>query len=229
METLQEVINSLSDLPRDRRCLVVEDDACLKVILSRLLGHVDPELKVDWAFNYEDAEEELSKNDYQLILCDVNLPNMKSGVDLWRSSMSKMNLPVVMMSSMRADDYLRHFVKGEEIPRFLHKPFRIDEFVDVLHSKQEIETARPRSTLLMALVFLAGMLFTWAPNEPIQAQQTALVRSLQSPDVQQVLKSTLEGGLTPYLKKLRGTRSVKEAWTQGDKIPFKMARSRSAS
>ncbi len=117
------------------RCLVVDDDPSQKTLMIRQIALAEPGIQIDSASNYEEGIKSLKKQHYDFVLCDVILPDSKSGVDLWRMiSASGDSTPFVMTSGLKEDQFFAKFSPFEHAPQFLPKPFRLHDLRSRINS-----------------------------------------------------------------------------------------------
>lgn len=101
------------------KLLIVEDDLNIIEGLSNLLETNNYD--VDTAMNYEDAIKMVSKNDYDLIILDITLPD-GNGFDLYQEIKSKIYAKVIFLSAL---DDENDIVNGLELGAddYITKPF----------------------------------------------------------------------------------------------------------
>jgi CheY-like chemotaxis protein len=105
------------------RVLVADDDPVVRFVLKRLLTST---LKcvVDEAADGGEALRAIAKTDYRLVLLDLRMPVFDGLQTLGqiRSNPKSATLPVVVLSSTRADEVVRQAVRLG-IEDYLVKPF----------------------------------------------------------------------------------------------------------
>ena len=109
--------------PAKAKILVVEDLNEMRDILRRLLG-VLGFANVSTVTNGFEAWEQLNINNFDLVLCDWNMPKM-SGRELLekvRSTPSLHHLPFIMITGENASDMVRSAISGG-VTDFIVKPF----------------------------------------------------------------------------------------------------------
>jgi DNA-binding NtrC family response regulator len=105
--------------------LIVEDDLCLKTILSRVLGSIDPHVSYTWATSVEEAQTILSEMKVSLVISDLSLLGERTGIDLWEHCGERFpKLPFLMVSGMDLDIFSKRVGRHRIAPPFLPKPFR---------------------------------------------------------------------------------------------------------
>lgn len=114
-----------------KRVLVIEDEPSISTICKRVLttnGYV-----VDTAPNGELAEQEILKNEYVIILCDIRLPVI-SGIEfyIWlKQEYPKMARRVIFMTGSVMGGEAVNFLEKSGRP-YLLKPFRPEELLDII-------------------------------------------------------------------------------------------------
>lgn len=114
--------------------LIVDDSSLTRVAIKRIIDMVDIDAKdVLEACNGVEALDILSENDVDLVLADLNMPEM-GGVELiqkMKESDDLANIPVVVVSTESSTTRVKELVE-DGIKDFLHKPFTPEEFRTIL-------------------------------------------------------------------------------------------------
>jgi two-component system nitrogen regulation response regulator NtrX len=80
------------------KILIVEDEASIRNVLSNIINEEDENYEVDLAENGLDGFNKISKNIYDLVLCDIKMPKM-DGMELLEKSVEiHPDLTIVMIS-----------------------------------------------------------------------------------------------------------------------------------
>ena len=80
------------------KILIVEDEASIRNVLSNIIKEEDENYEVDLAENGLDGFNKISKNIYDLVLCDIKMPKM-DGMELLEKSVEiHPDLTIVMIS-----------------------------------------------------------------------------------------------------------------------------------
>ncbi|MBU5593519.1 response regulator transcription factor [Clostridium sp. MSJ-4] len=105
--------------------LLIEDDEALSLGIEYALSKEG--FKVSVNSNLENARDELNKNNYDLILLDVMLPD-GNGYDFCREIRGKSNIPIIFLTA--CDDEV-NIVLGLDIggDDYIIKPFRVKELL----------------------------------------------------------------------------------------------------
>ena len=116
-----------------KRILIVDDSPTIR----KLVGYV---LKKKWYVTEEaedgmDAMERLGASEIDLVIVDLNMPNMDgiSFVKNLRNGYYNPDLPVVMLTTTQDGD-LREEALGAGVNMFLTKPIQPDVLVDKIES-----------------------------------------------------------------------------------------------
>lgn len=108
--------------------LVVDDDLEMRTNISLILKHEG--FIVSEAGNGKEALASLAKNNFNLILSDVRMPEM-NGIELFKQVKNQYNTPFIMMTGFSdAMDLPRAYKLG--VNEFLPKPFDRDELIACL-------------------------------------------------------------------------------------------------
>ncbi|HEG42798.1 MAG TPA: response regulator [Phycisphaerales bacterium] len=114
--------------------LIVDDSSLTRVAIKRIIDMVDVDAKdILEACNGVEALDVLSKNDVDLVLADLNMPEM-GGVELIQKMKESDNLagiPVIVVSTESSTTRVKELVE-DGIKDFLHKPFTPEEFRVIL-------------------------------------------------------------------------------------------------
>ena len=120
------------DMTTPMRVLVVDDESKLGMAIKRLLGR---RFDVCFVTSGKDAIEKLSVEDYDVIVCDIMMPEM-TGRELYEiieRDFSDMAEKVVFMSGGAFTEKERGFA-NEIRSRLLAKPLERDELIEALES-----------------------------------------------------------------------------------------------
>jgi DNA-binding NtrC family response regulator len=141
MEEQQHLTHSSENLIDDRsqeklKILVVEDDRTQWPLWENILAALETQLEIDWVTSAEDAQK-LLRQSYQvgtcygLVISDVFLEGVSTGVDLWnRYGEFAQNFVFVSGVPMARGTVLKELKFGE--PLFLEKPIKVKEVKKIL-------------------------------------------------------------------------------------------------
>jgi two-component system, OmpR family, phosphate regulon response regulator PhoB len=127
-----------------KKLLLVEDDQSLGETLCERLQKED--YAVSWVENLGDAEVKTNKDNFDLIILDVNLPD-GSGFDFARKVRSERPTPFIFITALNSAE---HRLEGYEIgaEEFIPKPFHLKELLmrirHVLDTHAELSEVRAR-------------------------------------------------------------------------------------
>ncbi len=109
--------------PTKAKILVVEDLNEMRDILRRLLGVLGFS-NVSTVTNGFEAWEQLKVNNFDLVLCDWNMPKMtgRELLEKVRSTPSLHHLPFILITGENASDMVRNAIAGG-VTDFIVKPF----------------------------------------------------------------------------------------------------------
>lgn len=78
--------------------LIIEDEAAIRRVLSKIIGEESDTYLIDEAENGLEGLEMITKKEYDLVLCDIKMPKMDGEEVLERVKKISPELPVVMIS-----------------------------------------------------------------------------------------------------------------------------------
>lgn len=114
-----------------KRFLVVDDDATIVEIVSRILEYEFDVVTVDRAANAEEALCHLNASQYDFLITDQLMPGMKGTALVREARQIYPSLQAILMSSYM-DTRLRKEVSELGVIGLVSKPFEIDEFLGAL-------------------------------------------------------------------------------------------------
>ena len=80
------------------RILIIEDEAAIRRVLKNIISEENKTYQVEEAENGITGIEQISKKDYDLVLCDIKMPKMDGVEVLEKIKKLKPEIPVVMIS-----------------------------------------------------------------------------------------------------------------------------------
>lgn len=110
--------------------LIIDDDEDLSLIISDMLESYG--FRVSMAADEKTAFELMEKNNYHIILLDINLPN-SSGFELCRELRRVSTVPVIFASARTSEkDRITGFdIGGDD---YLHKPYSMKELLSRINA-----------------------------------------------------------------------------------------------
>lgn len=114
-----------------KRFLIVDDDATIVEIVSRILEYEFDVVTVDMAPNAEEALSHLIASQYDFLITDQLMPGMKGTVLIREARQIYPSLQVILMSSYM-DTRLRKEISELGEIGLVSKPFEVDEFLGAL-------------------------------------------------------------------------------------------------
>jgi two-component system chemotaxis response regulator CheY len=117
-----------------RNLMIVDDSATMRKIIMRTVRMSGLEFDdIQEAGNGAEAIEKLGSNPIDIILCDVNMPEMNGEEMLKnvRASSSHANTKIVMVTTESADDLVARLME-QGANGFIHKPFTPEQFQTLL-------------------------------------------------------------------------------------------------
>jgi two-component system, chemotaxis family, chemotaxis protein CheY len=116
-----------------KKILVVDDSPTIRKLIGYVLRKKD--YVTEEAEDGMDAMEKLSASDIDLVIVDLNMPNMDgiSFVRNLRNSYFNLDLPVIMLTTT-SDDDLRKEAYGAGVNMFLNKPIQPEVLIYKIES-----------------------------------------------------------------------------------------------
>ena len=136
----EEIMNQLQHVS----LLLVEDNEFNRLVAEDTLREFFPDIKLDIAENGQEAVNMVRKNDYDLVLMDIQMPIM-NGVDATRTIRNslpgdKKNIGIIAMTANVLQDDVQQYLNAG-MNAFVSKPFHIEDLLFkmslVLEGKQE--------------------------------------------------------------------------------------------
>lgn len=108
------------------KILVVDDEAAIRELISEVL--IIAGFQVECALDGLDAINQIRRNNFDLILLDVNLPKIDGFAVLEKVRESAPTQPIIMMSARTDKDDVTHGLRlGAD--DYVRKPFSVEELV----------------------------------------------------------------------------------------------------
>lgn len=109
-----------------KRVLIVEDDLAQRPLWDATLRSRVPEIQIDWATSEEGAEalvkgRLMQGTIYDLIVADIFLNGMGTGIDLWNRYGEVAN-EFVIVSVLPSSQFHEMMAHNQTVPMFVRKP-----------------------------------------------------------------------------------------------------------
>ena len=114
--------------------MIVDDSATMRKIIMRTVRMSGLEFdNIQEAGNGKEALEKLGSGPVDIILCDVNMPEMNGEEMLMKARESSIfdNTKIVMVTTESADDLVTRLTENGA-NGFIHKPFTPEQFQELL-------------------------------------------------------------------------------------------------
>jgi len=127
-----------------QRFLVVDDNAIERTLYETIINYHFDSPHVDFAANGLEALGKSTKNDYEVIIVDIEMPGM-NGIDFFEQlrKFSPQKAERVIFSSANIDNHRKTFFNNEDCPH-INKPFTRNELVHIINNtikkKQRLTT-----------------------------------------------------------------------------------------
>ena len=128
-----------------KRVLIIDDEENMRHMLSSLLGKEG--FNVTTAQSGRDGLKKLEKAEFDVILCDIRMPEMDGLTFLKEVQSKKIESTIVMMSAYGTVDVAIEAMKLGAYD-YISKPFKPDEVILTLRKAQERERLRRENILL---------------------------------------------------------------------------------
>jgi len=80
------------------KILIIEDEAAIRRVLSKIITEESKEYQVEVAEDGLQGLNMITKNDYDLVLCDIKMPKMDGVEVLEKTQKIKSEIPFIMIS-----------------------------------------------------------------------------------------------------------------------------------
>ena len=114
------------------RCLVVDDEVELREILTEYIADLPAEFKIDTSADGDVALELCEKYHYDIIICDIKMPNM-NGLDFLKELRKRrVTSPFVVVTGFGDRESILSALKRNAYD-FIFKPFSYDQIATCLN------------------------------------------------------------------------------------------------
>jgi CheY-like chemotaxis protein len=113
---------------RNRRVLIVDDDAAIRMLLSKVLQHED--FASETAADGEEALRKIESEEFEVIILDLMMPRMNGHevIDHLKQEHPEMLSRVIVLSAAPTRE-----VRQEPVYAVISKPFELTSFRSLLH------------------------------------------------------------------------------------------------
>jgi two-component system chemotaxis response regulator CheY len=122
------------------KILIVDDSAVTRMVLKKTIGMIDvPVQEIFEAGNGLEALELLSEHSVDLILADINMPEM-NGMEMAAAVLANpatADIPVAIISTHTEDARINE-LRSQGVKAYIHKPFTAETIRDVLSEILEL-------------------------------------------------------------------------------------------
>lgn len=122
-------LNNVGDLLKNKKILIVEDHAISYKYLEEILLPYKP--KLSWAINGEESLNMVRNNKYDLIIMDINLPEMDGVTAIKEIRKTKPDIPILVQTAYAMETEMK-MIKSSGCNDIIGKPFNEKEFLDTL-------------------------------------------------------------------------------------------------
>lgn len=115
-----------------KKILICDDEADIREILAMLID-LSFDVEISFAHDGKDCIEQITNQDFDLIICDYNMPNLK-GNEVFKINLDLKNTPFILISG----DLSKNSVLFQNIKEcnpknaVLPKPWNDDELISIL-------------------------------------------------------------------------------------------------
>lgn len=145
-----------------KKILIIEDEVVVAKSIGKILSNNGYGI-VGFASNYKEAKEKLLTSNPDLILCDINLNDSKTGIDLMNEFDAKFNVPFIFITAYTDDKTISEAEKLQP-QNYLTKPFSEKQLLvsveRVFRQQRLIGSELPTNRELSILKFIGKGLST---------------------------------------------------------------------
>jgi len=112
------------------KVLVVDDEISVRTILKQILERSG--FEAETASDGVEALEKLKAGDFDILVTDINMPNMDGVALLKKSKEDYENLPVIFITAFGKDKIIIEAMKVG-LNDFIEKPFKMDAVISTIN------------------------------------------------------------------------------------------------
>ena len=113
-----------------RKVLVVDDELSIRTILKQILEKNN--FEADTAVDGVQALEKLKAGPFDIVISDINMPNMDGVALLKKIKEDYPNVPVIFITAFGRDKIIVEAMKIG-LTNFIEKPFKMDAVINTLN------------------------------------------------------------------------------------------------
>lgn len=122
-------LDNIGDLLKNKKILIVEDHTISYKYLEEILLPHKP--KLSWAIDGEESLNMAKNNNYDLIIMDINLPEMDGVTAIKEIRKIKPDIPILVQTAYAMETEMK-MIKSSGCNDIIGKPFNEKEFLDKL-------------------------------------------------------------------------------------------------
>jgi len=127
--------------PENTHALIVEDNLINQKVIEKLLSKLN--ITCDLAINGKEGVDLFKKNNYDLILMDINMPIM-DGIEATRliKSLEKYTLhtpPIIAVTAATSEKEETSFITNNGLDEFLGKPIDFDTLKTIIKKYRQVD------------------------------------------------------------------------------------------
>ncbi len=140
-DVTQKIDVALSNNPENTHALIVEDNLINQKVIEKLLSKLN--ITCDLAINGKEGVDLFKKNNYDLILMDINMPIM-DGIEATRliKSLEKYTLhtpPIIAVTAATSEKEETSFITNNGLDEFLGKPIDFDTLKTIIKKYRQVD------------------------------------------------------------------------------------------
>lgn len=126
------MLNIMQKIPK-KRMLVVDDEISILIAYKQLFGNND--FDVDISDNFCNAEEFLSRNQYSVIITDLELSESRKheGLEVVRKARDNMPDAIIVLATAYGNERIRRTAREAGVNYYFEKPLKIEKIKGILN------------------------------------------------------------------------------------------------
>ena len=127
---MNHAVRQLQKKQSHKKVLLLEDDPIWQMVIKRSLKTFDENIDLECVQSVAQAQQLLGVSEnYDLIIADQYVEGDLTGFDLWKDCQSShRQIPFMMVSGMKDDEFFKLTEEATDLPMFLPKPFNMASF-----------------------------------------------------------------------------------------------------